>query len=108
MAARQRNGSDSSWKRSPAIWSSLISRSQNVNRLHPRFTFCDLLIKLLQIAGDLFQLESDPLRWRAAIHQKRAWPFAATDLRYDVFNLPPRRDPFAPHDDGKAAQRHAN
>ena len=63
---------------------------------------------MLQIANDFFQLEPDPLRWRTALHQKRPRPFAATDLRYDVFNLPPRRDPFAPHDKRKSGQRNAD
>jgi hypothetical protein len=29
-------------------------------------------------------------------------------LGYDVFNLPPRRDPFAPGNEGDAAERSAN
>jgi hypothetical protein len=32
----------------------------------------------------------------------------ATDLRYDFFNLPPRRDPFAPDNESDAAESDAN
>jgi hypothetical protein len=48
------------------------------------------------------------LRWHAVLHQKCPRPFAATDLGNDVFNLPPRRDPFAPGNEGEAAERSAN
>jgi hypothetical protein len=45
---------------------------------------------------------------RAALHQKCARPFTATDLRYDLLDLLPRRDPFAPDNNGSAAERDAN
>jgi hypothetical protein len=63
---------------------------------------------LLQLINNLFQLESDALRWHAALDQKCPRPFTATDLGYDVFNMPPRRDPFAPDNKGSAAERDAN
>ena len=78
------------------------------NGLHPGFPFCDLLLELLQLVNDLFQLEPDALRRRAALHQKRPWPFTATDLRYDLLDLLPRRDPFAPDNEGSAAEHDAN
>jgi hypothetical protein len=62
-----------------------------------------LLLALLQIANDLFQLKPDALRWCATLHQECARPFTATDLRYDIFNLPPRGDPFSPDNEGGAA-----
>jgi hypothetical protein len=76
--------------------------------VHPGLALCDLLLELLQLSNNLFQLESDALRWHAALHQKCPRPFTATNLRYDLLDLLPRRDPFAPDDKGSAAERDAN
>ncbi|MGC1322552.1 MAG: hypothetical protein WA849_10235 [Candidatus Udaeobacter sp.] len=65
-------------------------------------------MKLLQFRNDLFQLKPDPLGRHAALYKKCPRPFAATDLGYDVLNPPPRRDPFAPRNEGDTAERSTN
>jgi len=48
------------------------------------------------------------LCWHAALHQKCPRSFTATDLRYDLLELLPRRDPFAPDNEASVAERDAN
>ena len=74
------------------------------NGLHSGLPFCDLLLELLQLVNNLLQLEPDALHRHSAVHQKCPRPFTATDLRYDFFNLSPRRNPLAPDNEGNAAE----
>jgi hypothetical protein len=42
------------------------------------------------------------------MYQKCSRPFPAIDLAYDLFNLPPRRNPLAPDHEGHRAKQHTD
>src|ERR1043166_1623996 len=51
---------------------------------------------------NLFQASPNTLSLRAAVNQKCPRPLAAPDFGDELFNLLPRRDPFAPDEPAKA------